>query len=123
MPKRDTPPVFRLSLTNATVLSGLYLLVAAVVELTRRFSSARWVERASFALEVFPARTLDFLGLFEPMRRAWIEGRLSDGVVRLCYGATTVALIFALGLVVGVGMWVLVKLSARRNPNIDTDGR
>lgn len=121
MQKVESPPVFRLSLTNATVLSVLYLTVAAMVELTRRFSSARWAERASFALEVFPARSLDFLGLFEPMRRAWIQGRLSDAQVRVLYGATTVVLIFGLGLVVGLGMWALVKLSARRKPNRDVD--
>lgn len=123
MQNSESPHVFRLSLTNATVLSALYLTVAAMVELTRRFSSARWAERASFALEVFPARSLDFLGLFEPMRRAWIQGRLSDAQVRVLYGATTVVLIFGLGLVVGVGMWALVKLSARWKPNRDADRR
>jgi hypothetical protein len=104
-------PVFRISFTNATVLSTIYLLVATVVELLRRSVNPRWAERVSLALEAFPARTLELLGLFEPLRRAWVQGALSDTGVRLIYGLTTIALIFALGLAVGLGMWVIARLS------------
>ena len=118
-PKSGPALVFRISLANATLLSALYLAAAAVVELSRRFFGARWAERFSLALEVFPARTLDFLGLFEPLRLAWMQGKLTDGEVRVVYGATTVVFIFVLGLVVGAGMWLLAKLLARRHEKID----
>jgi len=119
--KRGPIPVFRISLTNATVLSVLYLAVAALVELTRRFSSARWAERFSLAMEVFPARALDSVGLFLPLRQAWVEGRLTDGEVRVLYGATTVGLIFVLGVLVGAGMWGIGALGARRQEKSDVD--
>lgn len=115
MTSKSAPtPIFRISLTNAAILSTLYLVVAVLVELARRYSSARWAERISLAFEVFPARTLDLLGLFEPLRGAWLAGHLSDGGVRVLYGATTVGVIFSLGMVVGVVMWLLINLSPRR---------
>lgn len=106
-------PVFKISLTNASILSGLYLLVAVVVELVRRAWNPRWIERVSLSLEAFPARTLELLGLFEPLRRAWVEERISPLGVRFVYGLTTVAVIFALGLAVGAVMWLIAKLAAR----------
>ncbi len=106
-------PVFRISLTNASLLSGFYLLVAALVELVRRVWNPRWIERASLSLEAFPARTLELVGLFEPVRRAWVEGRLTQLEVRFIYGFTTVAVIFTLGTLVGAVMWVIAKLASR----------
>lgn len=102
-------PVFRISLANATLLSGFYLVVASAVELVRRAWNPRWIDRLSLSMEAFPARTLELLGLFEPLRRAWVEGRLSDLEVRLIYGVTTVGIIFVLGLVVGLVMWGVAK--------------
>ncbi len=102
-------PVFRISLANATLLSGFYLLVASAVELVRRAWNPRWVDRLSLSLEAFPARTLELLGLFDPLRRAWVEGRVSDLEVRLIYGVTTVLVIFVLGLLVGFAMWGIAK--------------
>jgi len=104
-------PVFKISLTNATILSGVYLVIAVVVELVRRAWNPRWIERVSLSLEAFPARTLELFGLFEPLRRAWVEERLSPLEVRFIYGFTTVAVIFTLGLAVGALMWLISKLA------------
>jgi len=109
-------PVFRISLANASLLSGLYLLVAALVELIRRAWNPRWIDRASFSLEAFPARTLELLGLFEPLRKAWVENELSQFQVRLIYGLTTITVIFTLGALVGALMWVIAKVASLRSP-------
>lgn len=106
--------VFRISLTNASMLSALYLVTAVAVEAVRRTWNPRWAERLSLALEAFPARTLEVLGLFEPLRRAWLAHGVSDLGVRVIYGATTVGLIFTLGLTVGGAMWALMRLTRRR---------
>ncbi len=107
-------PVFKISLNNATLLSGVYLLVASATELVRRQWNPRWLERVSLSLEAFPARTLELLGLFGPIRSAWVEGRLSQLEVRFIYAGTTVAVIFSLGFAVGGVMWLLARLAARR---------
>lgn len=104
-------PVFKISVTNASILSGIYLLVAVLVELVRRAWNPRWIERVSLSLEAFPARTLELFGLFEPLRRAWVEERLSQLGVRFIYGLTTVAVIFSLGLAVGLVMWLISKVA------------
>jgi hypothetical protein len=106
-------PVFRISLTNATLLSGVYLVGGALVELVRRAWNPRWAERLSLSLEAFPAKVLEFLGLFEPLRRAWLEGALSDVQVRVLYGLTAVALIYTLGVVVGGLMWGATRLAGK----------
>jgi hypothetical protein len=106
-------PVFKISLTNASILSGLYLLIGVVVELLRRVWNPRWLEQVSLSLEAFPARTLELFGLFEPLRRAWVEDRISPLGVRFVYGFTTVAVIFLLGLAVGGLMWIISKFVAR----------
>ena len=104
-------PVFRISLANATLLSGIYLAIASSVELVRRIWNPRWVDRVSLSLEAFPARTLELLGLFEPVRRAWVENKLSSLEVRFIYGFTTVAVIFSLGTLVGLVMWIIGSVS------------
>ncbi len=106
-------PVFKISVTNASILSGLYLLIAVLVELVRRAWNPRWIERVSLSLEAFPARTLELFGLFEPLRRAWVEERISPLGVRFVYGLTTVAVIFTLGLAVGAVMWVISRVAAK----------
>lgn len=109
-------PVFRISLTNATMLSGVYLVAGALVEVVRRTWNPRWAERLSLSLEAFPARMLELLGLFEPLRRAWLDGQLKDVHVRLIYGLTTVSLIYSLGLLVGGAMWLVSRLAGRTEP-------
>ncbi len=107
-------PVFKISLNNATLLAGLYLVVAIAVELVRRQWNPRWLERVSLSLEAFPARTLELMGLFEPIRSAWVEGRLSQLEVRFIYAGTTVGVIFVLGFAVGLVMWAIAKVTNRR---------
>jgi hypothetical protein len=102
-----------LSLKNATVLSVLYLVAGTVVELARRVGNYRWADKLSLAFEAFPARTLDLVGLFQPMRTAWAADHLSGSQVRLIYGLTTVAIIFTIGTVVGVAMWGVAVLASR----------
>jgi hypothetical protein len=109
-------PVFKISVANASILSGVYLVVAIGVELVRRAWNPRWVDRVALSLEAFPARTLDLLGLFEPLKAAWVEGRVSALGVRFVYGLTTVAIIFTLGMLVGGLMWLIARLSARAAP-------
>lgn len=106
-------PVFKISITNASILSGLYLLIAVLVELVRRAWNPRWIERVSLSLEAFPARTLELFGLFEPLRRAWVEEQVSPLGVRFIYGLTTVAVIFTLGMAVGAMMWVISRVAAK----------
>ena len=107
-------PVFKISLTNASILSGLYLSIAVLVELVRRAWNPRWIERVSLSLEAFPARTLELFGLFEPLRQAWVEERISPLGVRFIYGFTTVSVIFALGFIVGALMWLIARLAGSK---------
>ena len=108
-------PVFRISMKNATVLSALYLVFAAAVELTRRLFAFRWAESLSKALEEFPARVLHLVGLFEPLRDAYLRGNVNELVVRLAYGVTVVVIVFAMGLIVGGLLWLLAR-NARMPP-------
>ena len=101
-------------LGNATLLSVVYLLAAVGVESVRRFQNARWSERASLAIEALPARALEMAGLLAPLRRAYVYGGLSEEVVRLVFGATAVAIIFLMALVVGLGMWSVRRLWEKR---------
>jgi len=112
-------PVFKISLNNATLLSGMYLVIAAATEVIRRQWNPRWIERVSLSLEAFPSRTLDLLGLFEPLRLSWAHGELSLLQVRMIYAGTTVAIIFALGFGVGAVMWFIAKLGERRQQTPD----
>ena len=109
-------PVFRISVTNATGLSAAYLLLASVLEGVRRAFGFRWAEVAALSMESFPARLLSFVGLYDPLRRAWIEGRLNDTQVRLIYGGTVVLMVFALGMLVGVLMWLLQRVTMTPPP-------
>ena len=106
--------LLRWSLANSTGLSAVYLLVSVAVELARRLGHARWAERLSLGMESVPARTLEALGLLEPLRRHWLAGELSDLAVRVLYGLTSVVLIYGLGLVVGPLMWLGFRLLDRR---------
>jgi hypothetical protein len=114
----EQPPgqvaVFRISLTNATLLSVAYLVFATVIELLRRVTGARWAELVSKSIEGFPAGVLRFLGAFYPLQRAWVHQEVTDTQVRLIYGATVVVIIFLLGLFVGAGMWLVSWVQRRR---------
>jgi hypothetical protein len=111
-----TTSIVRWSLANSTGLAALYLVLSGLVELARRLGHSRGAERLSLGLESLPARTLESLGLLEPLRRLWMEGRLSPLAGRLVYGLTTVLLIYALGLVVAGLMWGALGLVRRLRP-------
>ena len=106
-------PIFRISVYNATLLSGMYLFVATVLELLRRNFSLRWADKACLELEKFPARTLDLIGLLDPLKRAYAWGQVTDWQVRIAFGMTTIVLIFALAMLVGCGMWIFARVVAR----------
>jgi hypothetical protein len=108
--------LLRWSLANSTGLAATYLLVSVVVELARRLAHARWAERLSLGMESVPARTLEALGLLDPLRRHWMAGELSDLGARVVYGLTSVVLIYVLGLLVGPPMWLLARMLERRSP-------
>lgn len=108
--------LLRWSLANSTGLAAMYLLVSVVVELARRLAHARWAERLSLGMESVPARTLEALGLLDPLRRHWMAGELSDLGARVIYGVTSVVLIYVLGLLVGPPMWLLTRMLERRPP-------
>ena len=79
-------PVFRISAHNATLLSALYLAIATVLEGIRRIWNPRWTEKACLAMEAFPARALDVVGLLEPIKHAYAWGNISEMSVRLVFG-------------------------------------
>lgn len=108
-------PIFRISLQNATVLSVAYLLMAMVIEASRKWFPFRWTDRAALTVEWIPARTLDWVGLYQPIRSAVIEDKLSIFTVRLIFGATSVLAIFVVALGVGTMMWVGRWLLSRRD--------
>lgn len=107
-------PVLRISIANALLVSGLYLVLALAAELVGRVWNPRWLTPFAQNLEAFPARVLHLLGLLEPLRGAYLEGQLSNFGMRLCYGAVTVAVMMVIGLVIGLVMWLFQKvLSAK----------
>ena len=111
-------PIFRISLSNATVLSVAYLAMAMLVEASRRWFPFRWTDRASLTVEWIPARTLDWLGLYQPVRQAVIDGSLSSFAVRMIFGATSVLAIFLVAMSVGLlmwsGRWLIARADSRR---------
>jgi hypothetical protein len=107
-------PLFRIMFGNATLLSVVYLAVGVLVELLRRFYPMGWVNRATLVLDSLPGRTLELLGLMEPLRLAYVYGRLGEGGLRVVFAVTTLLIIFAMALVVGAGMWLLRRYIYRR---------
>ena len=49
-----------------------------------------------------------------PLRRAYVFGGLTEFWVSLVFGATTLSIIFAMAMLVGVAMWALRTLMERR---------
>ena len=107
-------PIFRISVYNATLLSGTYLLIATVLEVIRRLFSVRWAERACLEMEKFPARALEILGILDPLKHAYAWGGITDWEVRIVFGLTTVTLIFLLAMIVGTGMWLFARVVAEK---------
>jgi hypothetical protein len=107
-------PLLRAMLGNATLLSVIYLAAAIAIEAVRRFYPSRPAEQASLAIESLPARALDLLGVLRTLRRTYAYGEVSEVALRLLFGGTTVAIIFAMALMVGAGMWLVRALVTRR---------
>ncbi|MBI3184615.1 MAG: hypothetical protein HYZ28_20965 [Myxococcales bacterium] len=99
---------------NASLMSALYLSAAVLSEVARRTWGTRWSERASLAFESLPARALELVGLLAPLRRQYAYGALSEVWVRVIFGLTSVAIIFAMAAAVGAGMWALRVLWERK---------
>jgi hypothetical protein len=119
-PPRSRVPIFRISMANATVLSVAYLAMALVVDASRLWFPFYWTERASFTVEWIPSRTLDWLGLLEPMKKAVLDDQLTNFQARLILGLTSVAGIFAIALMVGTLMWLMravLTKAARGSPS------
>jgi hypothetical protein len=102
---------------NALSLSALYLAIGMVVEGLRVQSPSAAVMRVSYALDALPARVLERLGLFGPLKEAYTDGRIGESMVRLVFGATAVGFVFVLALGLA-GMTLLFRelLSRRRDP-------
>lgn len=113
-PEATAIPVFRISLTNATLLSGGYLLVGAVTEFIRRKWNPRWADQLAWSMEAFPAGILRSIGALTPLREAYARGALHETHVRLIYAASVVVTVYAIGLGVGALMWGLMAIGRRR---------
>ncbi|WP_037584748.1 hypothetical protein, partial [Stigmatella aurantiaca] len=100
---RQAPyPLLRIMGGNAFLLSIIYLVTGIGVEVARRYYPTRFVQQLSLSLDSLPARALEFVGALEPLRAAYLEGRVSDAQVRLLFGSTTIVVIFILAFVVGI---------------------
>ena len=110
-PVSPRPSLVRASAENAALLSIVWLALATAVEVARRYTSWRWPERVVLAIEAFPTRLLDVLGLVPPMREAFVHGQLAPWQVRVVLGLVTVAVIAALALGVGLVMGGLARLA------------
>jgi hypothetical protein len=106
--------VFRISFANATLLAGGYLLVGVLVEVARRTANWRWTEKAAWSMEAFPAGILRSVGLLDPVREAFADGKVDQTHVRLIYAATVVLVVYGIGLGVGFLMWLVTRWQARR---------
>ncbi len=110
----------RIALSNASLLSVLYLALAVVIEALRRLFPDSGFDAAARTIERFPAGALRLFGLLQPLnalyhhlREAYVEV-VPEAVVRLAYGITTVGIIFALGFLVAAGMWAVRAVWERR---------
>lgn len=111
--------VLRISMTNATMLSVVYLVLATFIELGRRFTGAQWLENLTKLIESFPVGVLRTIGLYTPLQRAWVENDLTNTQVRLLYGASVVVMIYLLSMVVSLGMWAVMWFQDRRARRAD----
>ena len=116
MQPRSPPPLplMRIMGGNAFLLSILYLLVGIGVEGARRVWPSILLQRLSLSLDSLPARALELVGLMGPLRDAYFTGKLSESMVRLAFGVTTIVIIFVLALVVGLFMGTLRGLTVGR---------
>jgi hypothetical protein len=107
------PRFIRLLIGNALALSATYLGLAVFFDVLRRFADIRWAERAALAMEALPARVLSWLGVLSPLRELYVYGRINEVLLRLIFGATTVAIIFLMAMAVGLTLGALKRLAHR----------
>lgn len=100
-------PLARMMVANATLLSAIYLGFALAIELVRHFVGARWAEALARALDQLPMVTLGHLRLWEPLWDSYRTGYVSEFWLRVILGVTTVAIIFATAVLVGLLLWGL----------------
>jgi hypothetical protein len=110
------PPLLRVLAGHALLLSAGYLAVGLAVETLRRIYPSRTVLTLSFALDALPARVLGLVGLLEPLREAYLSGRLGEAELRAIFGATALAVIFLLATGLGLGTAALRAGFRRREP-------
>lgn len=99
---------------NASLLSVIYLAAGVAIELLRRIHPTPWMERASLALDSLPARVLDLAGVLGPLRESYVYGHISEITLRFIFGATVVAVIFAMAVALGMPMWIVRWLLAKQ---------
>ncbi len=105
-------PLLKLVVGNALTLAACYLGVGVLVESIRRVYPSRNVLTLSFALDALPAQVLSVCGLLEPLREAYLQGKLSEAGLRAIFGGTALAVIFLLATVLGV-FGALVRAAIR----------
>ena len=105
-------PLLKLVVGNALTLATGYLGAGVVVECLRRLYPSRNVLTLSFALDALPAQILSACGLLEPLREAYLQGRLSEAGLRAIFGGTALAVIFLLAAVLGL-LGVLARAAIR----------
>jgi len=107
-------PLLQIMLGNSFLLSAIYLGSGLLVECLRQLHPTEAVVRMSIAMDRLPAGVLEAVGLLGPIREAYLHEQIGPGMLRVVFGLTTVALIFALALLVGFGMWGAMQLQRRR---------
>jgi hypothetical protein len=100
-------PLMRIMGGNAFLLSIIYLSVGLGVEVAWRVRPSLFLQRLSLSLDALPARALELTGLAGPLRDAYVSGQISESGLRLVFGGTTVCIIYALAVGVGLVMGTL----------------
>ncbi|MDQ3265075.1 MAG: hypothetical protein M3Y59_15685 [Myxococcota bacterium] len=112
-PQQIRHPVLHVMLSNAILLSIIYLVAGVVLELLRKLYPMRWVETGMIVLDSLPARLLHVLGWLGPLTEAVVYNQLSGFWLRVVFNVTTIVIIFALAATVAGGMALLGRLARR----------
>jgi hypothetical protein len=101
-PEGPERSIVQLTALNALTLAVGYLGVGVLVESLRRLYPSRGVLTLSFALDALPAQVLSLLGFLEPLRDAYLSGRLGEAGLRAIFALTALSVIFLLAIVLGL---------------------
>ncbi|MCL2013075.1 MAG: hypothetical protein FWG75_09855 [Cystobacterineae bacterium] len=96
-----------ISLRNAAWLLCGYWVTAIALEL---LSKHRPLLMALRVLEHFPEKVLQIVGLWTPLKEAFLGGGLSIMQLRLVYGAAVCLGLVALSLATGLCLWLLQRI-------------